>query len=132
MPVGPVLRDQASAAFFDGAAAGEFRLRHCAGCGGVSAPQAQQCEHCGSTALDWRAAVGGATIVSWTVTHARPADDGATHPAVLVIAQLDEGPWWWSQLDGADPGTIVAGARLTICFERAGPGFEAVPVFRLA
>lgn len=132
MPVGPVVRDEASAAFFDGTAAGEFRLRHCTGCGGVSVPQAQQCEHCGSTVLDWQAAAGGATIISWTVTHSRPADDGATHPTVLVIAQLDEGPWWWSQLAGADTDAVVVGARLTICFERAGPDFEAVPIFRLA
>jgi uncharacterized OB-fold protein len=117
----------ASAAFFAGTAASEFRLRHCTGCGGSSAPQADQCEHCGSTALNWQAAV-----VSWTVTHSNPAEDGSTHTAVLAIAQLAEGPWWWSQIIDADPAAITVGTRLTIGFERAGPDFEAVPVFRLA
>ena len=132
VPVGPVVRDQATAAFFDGTAAGEFRLRHCADCGRLSAPQVQQCEHCGSTTLDWQPAAGGASIISWTVTHSKPADDGSTRTAVLAIAQLDEGPWWWSQIVGVDPAALTVGARLTIEFERAGPDFEAVPVFRLA
>jgi hypothetical protein len=47
---------------------------------------------------------------------------------VLAIAQLDEGPWWWSQIVDADPAAITVG-RLTIGFERAGPDLEAVPVF---
>jgi uncharacterized protein len=132
MPVGPVTSDQATAVFFAGTAAGEFRLRHCTGCGGCSAPQAGQCEHCGSTALDWRPAAGGAAVISWAVTHSKPAEDGSTHTTVLAIAQLDEGPWWWSQIVDADPAAITVGTRLTIGFERGGPGFEAVPVFRLA
>ena len=131
MTVGPVASDQASASFFAGTAAGEFRLRHCTACGGSSAPQADQCEHCGSTALDWQAAAGGAAVVSWTVIHSKPADDGSTQTTVLAIAQLDEGPWWWSQIVGADPAAITVGTRLTIGFERAGPDVEAVPVFRL-
>jgi len=67
MTVGPVTRDAATAEFFDGTAAGQFLLRHCTACGTLSAPQAAQCERCSSTALDWRPASGGATLVSWTV-----------------------------------------------------------------
>lgn len=132
MTVGPVTRDEASAGFFAGTAVGEFRLRHCTACGGSSAPQADQCEHCGSAALDWQAAGGGAAVVSWAVTHSKPAQDGSTNTTVLAIAQLDEGPWWWSQIVGADPAAITVGTMLTIGFERAGPDVEAVPVFRLA
>lgn len=62
----------------------------------------------------------------------KPADDGSTRTTLLAIAQLDEGPWWWSQIVDADPAAITVGTRLAIAFERAGPGFEAVPVFRLA
>jgi uncharacterized protein len=131
MTVGPVARDEASATFFAGTAVGEFRLRHCIACGSSSAPQADQCEHCGSTSMDWQAAAGGAAVISWTVTHTKPAPDGSTHTTVLAIAQLDEGPWWWSQIVDADPAAITVGTRLTIGFERAGPDFEAVPVFRL-
>jgi hypothetical protein len=47
-----------------------------------------------------------------------------------VIAELDEGPWWWSQLDGADPARLTVGTLLVIAF-RDGGG-ERVPVFELA
>ncbi|HEY7146638.1 MAG TPA: OB-fold domain-containing protein [Streptosporangiaceae bacterium] len=132
MSVGPVSRDEQTAVFFDGTAAGEFRLRRCARCRGWCAPQAVQCEHCGAAELDWQAAGGGATLVSWTVAHSRPAEDGTTQPVVLVIGQLDEGPWWWSQLTGASPDQLSVGARLRIRYQRGGPDAEAVPVFALA
>ena len=57
------------------------------------------------------------------------AEAGAT---VLVIGELDEGPWWWSQLVDANPAALSVGARLAVGFDRAPGGHEAVPVFRLA
>jgi hypothetical protein len=51
---------------------------------------------------------------------------------VLVVAQLDEGPWWWSQLVDADPAAVQVGTRLRIAFERASDDSEYVPVFQLA
>jgi uncharacterized protein len=46
-----------------------------------------------------------------------------------VIAELDEGPWWWSRLEGADPAGLTVGTRLTIGFRSGGE--EHVPVFEL-
>jgi uncharacterized OB-fold protein len=51
---------------------------------------------------------------------------------VLVVAELAEGPWWWSQITDADPETIEVGTQLTIAFERASDQHENVPVFHLA
>ena len=97
MTVGPVTRDAATAEFFDGTAAGQFLLRHCTACGTLSAPQAAQCERCSSTALDWRPASGGATLVSWTVAHGKPDASGKTHRTILGIAEL------WSEERGRGP-----------------------------
>ena len=130
MTVGPVARDEATAEFFDATAAGTFVLRRCPA-GHFSEPPAAQCTICGSTSLDWEPASGGATLVSWAVAWSRPAS-GEPQPTVLVIAELDEGPWWWSQLVDADPANLAVGQRLRIEFRRAGPGDEAVPVFALA
>jgi uncharacterized protein len=141
MSVGPVLRDAATAEFFDGTAAGQFLLMRCAA-GHVSEPAVAQCTTCGDTDLAWVPASGGATLVSWAVSYGRAADgptaDGPTAdlkvPAqtVLAIGELDEGPWWWAQLDG-DGGELSVGRRLRIEFRRAGAGeYEAVPVFVLA
>jgi uncharacterized OB-fold protein len=155
MSVGPVDRDEATAEFFDAAAAGVFLLRRCPA-GHWSEPPAAQCTTCGSTALRWEAAAGGATLVSWAVTWAvrepgpaspdragaaqagaAQAEAGQTGPGpelaatVLVIAELDEGPWWWSQLTAADPAALAVGDRLVISFA-AEAGHEPVPVFHLA
>jgi uncharacterized protein len=145
MTVGPADRDEATAEFFDAAAAGVFLLRRCPD-GHWSEPPAAQCTTCGATALRWEAAAGGATLVSWAVTwgarepdpsgpdQAGAAETGpGPEPAatVLVIAELDEGPWWWSQLTGADPAGLAAGDRLVITFA-AGGEHEAVPVFERA
>src|SRR5215469_11119384 len=72
-----------------------------------------------------------AALVSWAVAWSRPAT-GEPQPTVLLIAELDEGPWWWSQLVDADPANLAVGQRLRIEFRRAGPEHEAVPVFALA
>jgi uncharacterized OB-fold protein len=132
MTIGPVARDDATAEFFDGSAAGQFLLRHCLDCGRVSAPQAAQCEHCDSTRLDWAPASGRATLVSWAVLHARPAADGTADRTILCIAELAEGPWWWSQLTGTEPDGLRAGLPLQVEFQRHDAEHEAVPVFAVA
>jgi len=125
MTVGPVARDAATAEFFDGTAAGRFLLRHCPACGAISAPQAAQCERCAATGLDWRPAAGDATLVSWTVAHGRPGTD----PVILCIAELAEGPWWWSRIEDSTAQELRPGAPLRIAYRRHGPEDEAVPVF---
>ncbi len=127
MTVGPVARDDATAAFFDGTAAGKFLLRRCPD-GHYSEPAAAQCTTCAVTELHWAPASGGATLVSWAVTGGKPAGAAPPDRTILVIAELDEGPWWWSQLTGpvAEP---AVGQRLRIAFARSDDDHEAVPVF---
>jgi uncharacterized protein len=126
MTVGPVDRDDVTAEFFDGTAAGRLLLRRCEH-GHYSESVVTQCTTCGSLQLDWAPAGGGASLVSWAITWSK--DDEST---VLVIAELDEGPWWWSQLTGADPAELAAGTRLRVAFARPDGDHEAVPVFELA
>jgi len=126
MTVGPVDRDDATAEFFDGTAAGRLLLRRCEH-GHHSEPAVTHCTTCGSRSLEWSPAAGGASLVSWAVSWSKEDE-----PTVLVIAELDEGPWWWSQLIAADPAALVVGARLRIAFARPEEGHEAVPVFELA
>jgi hypothetical protein len=132
MTVGPVTRDAATAEFFDGTSAGQFLMRHCRTCGALSAPQAVQCENCSSTVLDWRLASADATLISWAVAHSKPDASGETSRTILGIAELAEGPWWWSQIVDADPAELRAGAQLRISFQRHDVQHEAVPVFSLA
>ena len=130
MSVGPVQRDEATAEFFDGAAAGQFLLRTCAE-GHFSEPAAAACTTCGRTELAWVPVAGGATLVSWAVSYGRPAGDEPPPRTVLVIGELDEGPWWWAQLDDSGGGELAAGQRLRVEFRRADGDYEPVPVFVL-
>ena len=129
--VGPVRRDPVTAEFFDAAARGVFLIRRCGRCQTATEPQARACPACGSPELSSEPASGGARVISWSVTHGWPGGDDPV-ATVLVIAELDEGPWWWSQLVDADPGAVHEGQRLRIDFARSGePDRESVPVFRV-
>ena len=128
--VGPVGRDPSTAEFFDAAAEGRFLISRCPN-GHASKPQSHLCPTCGSQDLHREDASGRAKLVSWVVIPGRPTDD-EPHPDAVVpaIAELEEGPWWWSLLIGADPSQRAAGTPLRVAFEQANGG-EPVPVFVL-
>lgn len=128
-PVGPVGRNDDTAEFFDGTARDEFLLRRCAGAGHWNRPQAETCGTCGSTELRPEPSNGRARLVSWVVVHPRPRDGVEPGPpSVPAIVELDEGPWWWTQIVDADPASLSGGQPLRVVFERP-EGSEAVPVF---
>ncbi|HEX4017194.1 MAG TPA: OB-fold domain-containing protein [Frankiaceae bacterium] len=135
MPVGTVgavgdfARSDETAEFLDAAARGEFLVRRCER-GHVSEPAAVCCTTCGSADVSWIAASGRARLISWAVTHGVTPSGEAT-ANVLAIGELEEGPWWWSCIPGADPAELTVDAPLQISFERPGNTEESLPVFRL-
>lgn len=121
----PVIRrDERSAAFFDGAARDELRVQRCPGCGAVHGPAAAACPGCGGTDLDWVAASGAATLVSWAMPHDRVT---AAPAIVLALVELAEGPWLHTRVD-ADPSILRAGLPLAAHFIHPADG-ESFPVF---
>jgi uncharacterized OB-fold protein len=127
-----VARDEATAEFFDGTASGVYLIKRCAPHDHASKPQSEICSVCGSGDLRWEPASGKAKLVSWVVVPGRSADpEGPVpEPTVVAIGELDEGPWVWAQLVGADPAGLRDGMALHIGFERP-PGSEAIPVLVL-
>jgi uncharacterized OB-fold protein len=126
---GPVARNGATAAFFDGTARGELLLMRCRPHHHWNRPQAERCATCDSTELEPAPASGRARLVSWSVVHPRPRDGVAPGPpSVPAIVEMEEGPWWWTQLVDVDPATLRDGEELEVVFERP-EGSESVPVF---
>lgn len=128
--LGAIRRDGNTAPFLDGAARGEFLLRRCLNCSSIGGPQEAQCTACGSLESEWIPASGAARVVSWSAVYGKGADGQPVAHTITVIAELDEGPWWWSQVVDADPSDMGTGRRLQVAFAEAEGG-ETLPVFRL-
>jgi uncharacterized OB-fold protein len=125
----PVSADENTEAFFAATGAGFLPLHQCRACGTVNGPNELSCSRCLSTDLEQVPAAGGGRVVSFTVQHSKPAADGSTHRLVAVIVELDEGPWWWTQLAGVDPAAVRVGDRVHL--EIVTPeGGRAVPIVR--
>jgi uncharacterized protein len=125
MPRFAVRRDDSTADFFDGTARGEFLLVKDTQTGEVLAPQFDP-------AVDPERylrvpAAGTGTVVSWVVVHQREADGSVSRNPVAIV-ELDEGPWWWTSVTGADPDEDLLGRRVLVAFETVGDG-EAIPYF---
>ncbi|MBE1536959.1 Zn-ribbon domain-containing OB-fold protein [Actinomadura algeriensis] len=131
MDLTPVLRDEHSAPFFDGAAEGVLVLRYSPNSGEWSAPAASVCAVSQARDLEWRAAAGTGELVSWTVKPGRPGGDGEPAPdQVIGIVELAEGPWLTLRLVDVDPAGLRTGQPVRVGFVRPDGG-EAMPVGRV-
>ncbi|QFG25993.1 Zn-ribbon domain-containing OB-fold protein [Actinomadura sp. WMMB 499] len=130
MDIGVLRRDGRTDPFFDGAAAGRLVIKHCADCDRWLAPDAGDCPDCGTTGPGWADASGEASLVTWTVTHGRPAADGTVPPpAFLALVELAEGPWLHARLDGVERAALREGLRLRAAFVHPEEG-EPYLLFR--
>ena len=124
-----VHRNERTGAFFDAAKNDVFLAQHCTACGHWTAPAPHACLACRSEALDWAPVSGSATVVSWTVVHPRPGVGVA--PGVVIVGELEEGPWVNLRLIGATAEQLSCATPLRIAFLHPAEG-ESIPVFRLA
>ncbi|WP_063129680.1 Zn-ribbon domain-containing OB-fold protein [Nocardia fusca] len=130
MNIQPVVRDAATAEFFDGAARGVFLLRRSTETGQVLTPSAVQ-DSVGNTDLEWVEASGRGRVVSWAFVPRRGGGSDTPVELTIGVVELDEGPWWWTQLVDIERDTLAAGLRVRAVFLESGPAEtdEYVPVF---
>ena len=122
-----VVRDDASASFFDAAGRGELLVQRCQACDTVVSPEVRTCPGCGDVDLTGHVAAGLATLISWVVVH---------HPPVPVLAdavhylsgivELDEGPWLIVRLVDLESPTVGRPLRVRFVHPETS---EALPVF---
>jgi uncharacterized OB-fold protein len=120
----PVRRDAATADFFDGTTRGEFLLVRDTRTGEVLEPQFDTSAD--PERYERVPAAGRGTVVSWAVVHQREPD-GSTSRRPVGVVELDEGPWWWTSIEGVDPDDDLMGRRVEVAFRLAGE--ETVPYF---
>ncbi|RKS93497.1 hypothetical protein DEU37_0911 [Microbacterium sp. AG790] len=124
----PVRRDAATAAFFDGTARGQFLLLRDTTTGELCDPHTE-------IAFDRERFVpepasGRGHVVSWAAPHNR-LPDGSTMRTIVGIVELEEGPWWWTELRGFGADDNPLGEAVVVAFEKSGEGDsdEVVPFF---
>ncbi|WP_017537225.1 OB-fold domain-containing protein [Nocardiopsis halophila] len=123
-------RNADTAFFWDGAEAGELRIRRCADCGALRHPPGPLCPHCRSGAADHVVASGEGTVFSHVVHH-HPPVPGRTAPFPVAVVELPEGVRVAGAVVGAAPGEVHAGMAVRVDFERIGDG-PALPCWRPA
>jgi uncharacterized protein len=118
-----VERDGGSEAFFTAASRGQLLVRRCPRDGTILAPQARTCPACGGADLEWAAASGRGTLVSWAVVHQVPLPAlAATAPYLTAVVELAEGPWLMVRLVDAKERELRAGLPVTARFLPSGGG----------
>lgn len=127
-----VVRDDASASFFDAAARGELLVKR-GPSGTVLPPEARTDPTTGSSDLQPYVASGAGTLVSWAVVHRAPLPVlAASVPYVSAIVELAEGPWLMVRLLVDDASRLRVGDPVRVRYLQSGDGEEegdVVPVF---
>ncbi|WP_327097612.1 OB-fold domain-containing protein [Nocardia vinacea] len=93
-------------------------------------PSAVQ-DSAGNTDLEWFEASGRGRVVSWAFVPQRVAGSDTPLELTIGLVELDEGPWWWTQLVDIDRDAVAEGLRVRAVFPKSGPAEsdEYVPVF---
>lgn len=113
----------------------------CAECGLVNMPPRLTCACCGSIDLSIHELSGSGTIRTFTVINIAPEGRENEAPYIIVMVELEEGPWLMANLTGQEPAAASPGLigkqvqmRNNNIFagDRFSGGPAAVPVFELA
>ena len=112
--------------FWEAAAAGTLLIGQCTDCARPHYYPRRHCPHCGSAAVEWRAAGGGGTIYTFV-----PVARGPNGPFVAAYVTLDEGVSIMTHIVEADPAALAIGQRVTLTFAPSDGG-APYPVFKPA
>ena len=75
----------------------------CRACGAVAVPPSMLCRQCSASELDIVALKGNGTIRTFTTVFVAAEGRENEVPYVIVLVELDEGPWLMGNLEGVDP-----------------------------
>jgi uncharacterized protein len=79
----------------------------CKACGFVTAPPRLACRHCGDTDLTIVPLSGKGKIATFTSVYLPPENRRGQAPYLVVVVELEEGPWIMGNIQGADPANTT-------------------------
>ncbi len=100
--MGPILTIKA---YTESLKAGRLLGLKCRDCGTTMAPPRPVCRNCSGTNLDIAELSGKGQITTFTVIHVPPENRQGQPPYIIIMVELDEGPWIMANLSGIDADT---------------------------
>ena len=112
------------APFFEAAADGRLRVKHCSACGKAHYYPRAHCPLCFSDKTEWRESAGEGTVHTYTVLRGR---DSAK---VIAYVELDEGVRMLTNILDCEPDAVAIGKRAKVTF-REQPDGTSIPFFTI-
>lgn len=75
----------------------------CRSCGAVTVPPAMVCRQCANTDMEIVELSGGGRIRTFTTVFVAAEGRESEVPYIIVLVELNEGPWLMGNLEGIDP-----------------------------
>jgi len=117
-------------AFWKACGRHELRFRKCGACAFIRWPPSTYCPRCYSKEMEWITASGKGKIYTFAVYHRvfHPAfkDDV---PYVVALVELEEGPFFLSNIVGCKPDEVSCGMPVEVIWEDVTEDFT-LPKFR--
>jgi len=121
--------DPADLPFWQACASGRFLLHRCDRCQRHYWPASRCVDH-GDEAMQWLEASGRGRLYTYTVMHRAATPDMRDKlPFVIAVVQLDEGPFYHSNLVDCALDAVVVGMRLEVVMVPHHSGL-IIPQFR--
>ena len=127
-------------AYNEGMMKGKLLGLRCRNCNSVTAPPKMACQECGGIEMDVEELSKQGEIVTFSVVNVGPEGRENEAPYIIVLVQLDEGPWLMGNLIEMEPAKAtmdLIGKRVKAGFkifpgDKYAPGNQARPVFSFA
>lgn len=117
--------------FWEACETGRFLLHRCESCGRHYWP-ASRCITHGDLAMNWVESAGAGTLYTYTVMHhAYTQSMAGKVPYVVGVIQMDEGPFFHSNIVDCDIADIHIGMKLRAHMTAHESGLT-IPIFRPA
>jgi uncharacterized OB-fold protein len=111
----------------------------CQACGAITVPPAMVCRQCTGPDMEIVELKGSGKIRTFTTVFVAAEGRESEVPYIIVMVELDEGPWLMGNLDGIDPKTAsmeLIGKKVKMGHkvfpgDKYSAGEGARPLFRL-